>query len=238
MQHQITIAAIRQETPSVKSFVLDCGSERFSYYAGQWVDIHRTINDESHNCGYSITSIPSGNNTIEIAVKLAPDLVLTRYLHEQCKVGDILFISDAQGDLWLDKSIDGANVFIAGGVGITPLYSMINQILSIKPDAPVVLIYSIAKPEEFLFEEKILQLQKSHPNFRCYITVTRTKEHKQKFSGRISETILKSINLPTNASYYLCGPPAMVDTVADLLAHLQNDLQLDTNRIFYDKWWA
>ena len=88
MQFETTVVEIRQQTPSVKSFVLDCGNEKFAFHAGQWVDIHRTIDDETHNCGYSITSIPSTNNTIEIAAKLAPDLLLTRYLHEDCKVGD------------------------------------------------------------------------------------------------------------------------------------------------------
>jgi len=238
MQHQTTIAQIKQKTPNVKSFVLDCGDEQFNFFAGQWVDIHRTINDESHNCGYSITSIPSNSNTIEIAVKLAPNLLLTRYLHEDCKVGDKIFISHAQGDIWINDDIKGPYVFIGGGVGITPLYSMIKQILNAQSEVPVVLLYSITGPDEFLFKDEIAQLEKSNPNFKCYVTVTKSEEHNFEFSGRISKSMLTSVNLPANASYYLCGPPQMVDAVANLLEQLKSELQLNTDNIFYDRWWA
>lgn len=238
MQLQTKVAEIRQQTPSIKSFVLDCGSEQFSFHAGQWVDIHRTIDDETHNCGYSITSIPTKNNTIEIAAKLAPELLLTKYLHEECKVGDTLYISKAQGDIWINDNVEGPYVFIAGGVGITPLFSMINQILQSKPSTPIVLLYSITHTEEFLFKEGIAALKEKHPGFQYYVTVTREKNHALNFSGRISENILKSINLPPNASYYLCGPPSMVDAVAELLTQRRSDFKLNSEKIFYDKWWA
>lgn len=238
MQYQATITAIEQQTPTVKSFVLDCGSEPFAFIPGQWVDIHRTINDESHNCGYSITSIPSSNNTIEIAVKLAPELQLTKYFHEECEVGDKLYISKAQGDTCINNETEGSYVFIGGGVGITPLYSMIKQLIHARPETPIILLYSITSPEEFLFEKEILLLEKENPDFKYYVTVTREKDHKFNFSGRISRQMLQSVNLPAHANYYLCGPPTMVDTVANLLVELKTELQVDPSRIFYDKWWA
>jgi len=238
MQFETTIVSIQQKTPGVKSFVLDCGSAPFIFIPGQWVDIHRTINDESHNCGYSITSIPNKNNTIEIAVKLAPDLLLTRFLHEECHPGDKLFISRAQGDIFVDGNVQGPYVFIGGGVGITPLYSMIQQVLNTKPDSTVILVYSIKTTQDFLFETEIKQIEKSFPNFHCYITVTREKQHALDFTGRISEHMLEEIHLPANARYYLCGPPPMVDAVAEILSNLKNELQLSTANVFYDKWWA
>lgn len=238
MQFETTVVKIRQQTPTVKSFVLDCGKTRFDFHAGQWVDIHRTIDDKTHNCGYSITSIPSKDNAIEIAAKLAPELLLTKYLHEDCKVGDKLFVSKAQGDIWIDKGTDAPCVFIAGGVGITPLYSMIKQLTQSKPRAHIVLLYSITSPEEFLFEENINQLKTLNPNFRTYVTVTRSRDHQLDFNGRISKDLLESINLPHNAFYYLCGPPPMVDAVVEMLAELKSVLQLKPENILYDKWWA
>lgn len=238
MQYKTTVTAIYQKTPSVKSFVLDCGAEPFQFHPGQWVDIHRTINDESHNCGYSITSIPSTDNTIEIAVKLAPDLLLTKYLHEDCKVGDRIYISKAQGDIWINSNIEGPYVFIAGGVGIAPLYSMIRQIMRNKPDTSVTLLYSISKEDEFLFKDELYQLKASNPSFKYFVTVTRDSSHTQNFSGRLSADILSKAGLPEDASYYLCGPPAMVDTMAELLIQLKDQLTVNPGAIYYDKWWA
>ena len=186
MQFNTTITSIHQQSPKVRIFTLDYGDQNFSYHPGQWVDIHLTIDDETHNCGYSITSIPSAEHSIDIAVKLAPDLALTEYLHNQSKIGDNIFISRAQGNIYLTTDISGSYVFIAGGVGITPLYSMIQHILNTKPDTPITLLYSITSPEEFLFEAQIRQLEKSHTNFHCYVTVTRTTTHTERFSGRIN----------------------------------------------------
>ena len=171
-------------------------------------------------------------------MKLAPDLLLTEHLHNESKAGDHLYISNAQGDIWIKDEISGPYVFIAGGVGITPLFSMISHIIQAKPDTPIVLLYSITSPEEYLFKNELKALQDDNSNFKCFVTVTRAGEHDESFSGRISESLLKSANLPENANYYLCGPPPMVDTMAEMLAQLKRELKVDPGKIHYDKWWA
>lgn len=238
MQVCTHIKSIEQKTPSVKLFTLDYDQQDFNFHPGQWVDIHLTIDDETHNCGYSITSIPSPNNTIEVAVKLAPDLKLTEHLHKNSHTGDKVFISNAQGEIYLPEDIAGPYVFIAGGVGITPLYSMIQNINAVNPTAAVTLIYSITTPEEYLFEEELKTLAASNSNFRVLATVTRTKQHQEKFNGRINPEMLRSIELPAGANYYLCGPPQMVDDVVDILNTLQNELGITGSNIHYDKWWS
>jgi len=238
MQYAAHIKAIQQKTPRVKLFTLDYGAQDFDFYPGQWVDIHLSIDDETHTCGYSITAIPSSSHTIEVAVKLAPELKLTVYLHNSSKAGDKVFISKAQGDVYLTKAITGPYVFIAGGVGITPLYSMIQHIQINKPQTPVTLIYSISAPEEFLFEKELRSLEKTNPDFRCIVTVSRSAQHQEKFSGRINAAMLRAINLPANANYYLCGPPPMVDNVVNVLQELRGKLGINEDHIHYDKWWA
>jgi len=238
MQICTHIKTIEQKTPSVKLFVLDYGQQDFRFHPGQWVDIHLTIDDETHNCGYSITSIPSPNNTIEVAVKLAPELKLTEHLHKNCHTGDEVFISNAQGEVYLTEDLSGPYVFIAGGVGITPLYSMIQHITAVNPAAPTTLIYSITTPDDFLFEKELKALATNNPNFRILTTVTRTKQHQEEFSGRINPDMLRSIKLPADANYFLCGPPQMVDDVVDILNTLQDELGITESSVHYDKWWA
>lgn len=238
MQFLTHITAIQQKTPNVKLFTLDYGNQKFSYHAGQWVDLHLTIDDETHNCGYSITSIPSGSHSIDVAVKLAPELKLTKHLHQTAKIGDKVFISPAQGNVYLTNDIAGPYVFIAGGVGITPLYSMIQFIHAHKPQTSMTLIYSISAPEEFLFAEELKALEKTNTNFRCIVTMTRTTQHEEQYSGRINADMLRAISLPTHANYYLCGPPQMVDDVAEILITQRSELEITENNIHYDRWWA
>jgi len=238
MQVCTHIKAIEQKTPSVKLITLDYGQQEFSFHPGQWVDIHLTIDDETHNCGYSITSIPSTNNAIEVAVKFAPELKLTEHLHKNSSAGDEVFISNAQGEVYLTEIVSKSYVFIAGGVGITPLYSMMQYINAVKPTAPMTLIYSITTPEEYLFEKELRELATSNLNFRILATVTRTKQHQEKFSDRINQEMLRSANLPAGANYYLCGPPQMVDDVVEILNTHQDELGITESNIHYDKWWS
>jgi len=238
MQYLTHITAIQRKTPNVKLFTLDYGSQDFHYHPGQWVDIHLTIDDETHNCGYSITSIPSTRSSIDVAVKLAPELKLTDHLHHASKIGDKVFISHAQGDVYITDDLEGPYVFVAGGVGITPLYSMIQLVNAQKPQTSVTLIYSISTPEEFLFAEELKAMENANPNFRCFVTVTRAQQHREAFTGRINAAMLREIALPVNANYYLCGPPQMVDDVAALLITLGSELEITENNIRYDRWWA
>lgn len=243
MQISTTIKSIEQKTPQIKSIVLEVGSEDFRFYPGQWVDVHLTIDDESHNCCYSITSIPSSRRCIEIAVKLSPDLPFTRYLHQYSKAGDRLFISRAQGNIYLDNNIDGPFVFIAGGIGITPLYSMIRHLLAQKTREPIVLLYSIATRDEFLFDDELRILQEQHDNLRVITTITRDNNYcnnsdRATNTGRINRDMLLATQLPPRANYYLCGPPPMVDAVVDMLDGLHQELAITSDHIHYDKWWS
>lgn len=238
MQICTHIKSIAQKTPSVKTFVLDYGNQEFTFHPGQWIDLHLTINDETHNCGYSITSIPGSDHTIEVAVKRAPDLKLTEQLHQHSMVGDEIYISNARGEVFLNNKLANSYVFIAGGVGITPLYSMIRYINLIKPDIKIILIYSITSPDEYLFETELKKLQTDNPNFNLVVTVTRMTQHQEKFSGRINVEMLRALKLPAKSEYYLCGPPQMVDDTVGMLNQLQKELDISESNIHYDKWWA
>lgn len=238
MQFSTTIKSIQHKTPQVAALVLDYDGQDFNFHPGQWVDVHLTIDDETHNCCYSITSIPSEDHCIEIAVKLTSDFPITQYLHKHSKAGDKVYISKAQGNVYLDNNIAGPYVFIAGGIGITPLYSMIQHLLAKNTTTPVNLLYSIATAEDFLFEDELKALQKNHENFRLVTTITRSKNNGGEFSGRITKDMLRRMKLPPNANYYLCGPPPMVDAVAGIINNMREELKISIDNIHYDKWWS
>jgi len=231
------ITDICTQTPSVKTFVLDYGSQHFNYTPGQWVDIHIRIDNEPHNGGYSITSIPHKKNAIEVAIKYAPNFPLTTYLHNQSKIGDQVYLSNGQGDIVLAKQITAPLVFIAGGVGISPLISMLRHAASTNTTVPVILLYSITRPEEFLFSEALQNIKQTLANFQYFVTVTQNIPHPFHFNGRINQQMITAVKPPTNASYYLCGPPKMVTDVEKILIKLQTSLGVDPACVHYDKWW-
>lgn len=132
----------------------------FRFAAGQWVDFH--IPDIDTIGGYSITSLPEDLPVLELAVK-ASDHPPASWVTRQAKVGDRVQVR-VGGD-FVYGGPTGAHddevhrlLFIAGGVGINPLYAMIRQLhRGIDPSTPtkIVLLYSAGAVEELVFRSEL-----------------------------------------------------------------------------------
>ena len=116
---------------------------------------------------------------------------------------------------------------LSGGIGITPLRSMIKYSSDKKLDIPVTLFYSNRTPEEIAFREDFSTIEKENTNFKIVNTITNkedSKEEWQGLTGFIDEKMIKenSQNLDTSI-FYICGPPKMVDAMVNLLKTMNID---------------
>ena len=128
MRIPATITRIAQQTPSIKSFDLDLGGRELGFKPGQWVDFFVTLEGAEAIGGYSITSSPSLQDSIGLAIKLDEgDHPVTNWLHKSARVGDTVEIS-LGGDFYYTADMDGPIVLIAGGIGLTPLMGIVRAI--------------------------------------------------------------------------------------------------------------
>ena len=232
----VTVARIREETPTVKSFLLDLKGQPFRFKPGQWVDLYVDMGYKTEVGGYSITSSPLRHDTIELAVKKRPHRPTSVFLHEQAKEGDPLIVDGGYGEFYYDSERDqGAPlVLLAGGVGITPLISILRYVDEAHPEVETTLLYSAAVPSELAFRQELEEMALRNPRVRCIFSVSRPNQetwHGQ--VGRIDLALIKE-HLPTcEAWFYLCGPPAMLDDLPPLL----HKLGVDPSRIRMERWW-
>ena len=91
MKIPVTIASIEEETPTVKSFRLDLRRQDFRFSPGQWIDCYVEINGKTEIAGYSMTSSPLDQGTIDIAVKRVGENPVTHYLHDKARTECRLF---------------------------------------------------------------------------------------------------------------------------------------------------
>lgn len=240
MKFPVTIAAIRQETPTIKSFILDYGEQAFDYLPGQWIDLYLDVDGHTEVAGYSMTSCPGrgvgapGHGQIQLAIKFGVNHKVTHYLHERARVGEQVTISNGSGNFYYRRAMGTRVVLIGAGVGVTPLLGILRDIHAHHRDVRVTLLYSVAVTEEILFVDELRQMAAVNPHVRVLISVTQPeREHWSGLSGRIDAEKLRLAGLDAQTLYYLCGPNEMVDTTAAMLAALG----IPAAGIIYEKWW-
>ncbi len=234
MRVPATITRIARQTPTIKSFDLDLGGRELGFRPGQWVDFFVSLEGAEAVGGYSITSSPSVQDSIGLAVKLDEgDHLVTNWLHREARVGDTVEIS-LGGDFYYTPDMNGPIVLIAGGIGLTPLMSIVRAIDESDQSTPTTLIYSVSTPSEILFRQDLEDIARRNPALRPVFTITRPEGQEWNgHTGRIDDVLLHSECVNPDSLFFICGPPDMIRDVIGMLVRLG----APGSRIKYEQWW-
>ena len=234
MRIPVRIADIQEISPTVKSFTLALDGQPFTFLPGQWIDCFIDIDGRTEVAGYSMTSAPNEESWFSIAVKLVGDNPVTDYLHHCAKVGDVLIVEGGSGDFHYTGDESHPLVLIAGGIGITPIASIIRYIDKSALRVPTTLMYSASAPSELLFRHEFEAIEARNSNFRTQFTVTRPHtEPWDGYIGRIDTSTLRDAGVNANTLCYICGPPEMIQTI---LAALK-EIGVPEERLRFEQWW-
>ena len=234
MRISVQIADIQKISPTVRSFTLALDVKPFTHLPGQWIDCFIDINGNTEVAGYSITSSPTETNWFSIAVKRVGDNSVTDYLHDHAKIGDILTVEGGSGDFHYTGNDSQPLALIAGGIGITPIASIIRYIDQAKLQVPTTLVYSASTPSELLFRNEFEAIYTRNPNLRTHFTVTRP--HSAPWNGntgRITTTTLRTAGITPKHLCYICGPPQMIQAMLIAL----KEIGVPAERLRYEQWW-
>jgi nitric oxide dioxygenase len=168
---------------------------------------------------YSLSARP-GLGYYRISVKReagwtagAPAGLVSNYLHDHVQRGDVLEIGPPCGEFTLDLANLGERpiIMIAGGIGITPLMSMLESIVHQRVNTPVYFIHAARNSRHQVFGKEVRRLAAECPNIRAHICYDQPladdlSSGRCDSVGLIDKPLLKEL-LPTrDAEYYLCGP--------------------------------
>ena len=234
MRLPATIVAIRQETPTIKSFALDLDGREIGFMAGQWVDFFVTLEGAEAVGGYSITSSPAEQTTFSLAVRRdESNHPVTNWLHEEARVGDEVEVA-LGGDFYYEPDEADSVVLIAGGIGLTPLMSIVRSANELATRTRLTLVYSASTPDELLFRNELESIAANNPRIRPIFTITQPESDSwDGRTGRINADLLRAESVDLNALFFVCGPPAMIQSMIAML----RDLGVPRPRIRYEQWW-
>lgn len=227
-----TIVEIRQASPTTKALRLDTGGKRLPFSPGQWVDFYADIGGEVGCAGYSITSSPSRTDGFELAVKLVGENPVTHYVHERARVGDVVEVA-VGGDFLYTADMGGPLALVAGGIGITPLMSVVRYVDESVPRGRLTLLYSAKTPDELLFRDELEAIARSNPNIACHFTVTQPGGSDWPGRvGRIDRAMASDAGIDAESLFFICGPPPMIGDMVELAT----SLGAHPSRIRYEGW--
>ncbi|MFC8430483.1 2Fe-2S iron-sulfur cluster-binding protein [Streptomyces sp. NPDC057253] len=215
----LRVAGIEVLTPTVRRIrlaPLDGDTMPFSFTAGQYLKVELPVAVEPIERSYSICSSPGESGFVEIAVKHEPDGLGSGFLHEELEAGLALRVSGPHGAFtWQPDSSHGTAetlLLIAGGVGITPLMSVLLAAADAGHTGRIVLLASYRTADEVVFGPELAALRSRLPGLE--MSVFETDRH-----GRIGPDAL----LPHAAAttrVHLCGPAAMMQDLIGSLTDL------------------
>lgn len=222
---------ISEETPETKSFSLDVASEPIRFRPGQFVNVTVELLDKRRaRRAYSIASSPLDPDLV-LTVKRMPAGIVSKYLCDQVKVGDVLHIRAPYGRFTLDETVTDA-VFIAAGSGIVPFRSMWRYVLQTGADTRWSLLYVSRSIRYVIYRDELRTLSES--GFRVVHTFTENDDPLWTgYSRRIDrEMLVQFVEHFEDKIFYVCGPPEFCNSTA---AHLMS-LKVERERIKTERY--
>jgi ferredoxin-NADP reductase len=204
----------------------------FDYKAGQFADyslVDPSETDAEGNIrGFSLASAPYENDLM--AATRMRDTAFKRVL-KTMNVGTELVLDGPYGSFTLHNNSKIPAVFITGGIGITPVRSIVLQATHDNLPHKIFLFDSNRRPEDAAFLDDLMEAQKKNPNFTFVGTMTQMENSDRKWHGESTlinkEMLSKYIADLAVPIYYLCGPGPMVAAMRKIL----NEAGVDDDNI-------
>lgn len=171
---------------------------------------------------YSVGSSPVPDpSLIDLGVREVPGGLLSPPLAAK-RVGERLDVRGPYGKFTWDGENTGPVVLVGAGSGMVPLMSMLRRASARARHDPVIVICSSITYAHAFYRDELAELASRHHWLQLTHCVTRNpSEPRARYHQRIDRRVLSScLGDVTPRAAYLCGPPAMVESVAEALADL------------------
>jgi uncharacterized protein len=178
-----------------------------------------SLSDRPEPSHYRITvkRVPSPPGRLD-----QPPGASSSHLHDRVQVGDVLRIKAPAGRFFIDANSDLPVVLVAGGIGVTPMMSMLRWCLAEQPRRTVNLYYGVRRGSEQAFKQTLESVAAAHPNFHLNVVQSDPAPddvpgHDGQHVGRIDVDLLRRTLPHGRHQFYVCGPPAMMASLVPAL---------------------
>jgi len=205
------------------------GWDDICWDAGAFVSVRVKVGDEVLVRQYSLVHDSDHSDTMEICIKRVIDGRVSNQLNDTLRAGKyvtLVGVPASTGGLTM-TAVPRKSLFIAGGVGVTPIMSQLRKIAREAPASDAVLLYFNRDDRSIIFERELREIA-DRTGVRVHFFTDNPSPGHDITHGQISQILLKRyVRDIADRETFICAPPAMVDLAQ---GHLRN-LGLDPERI-------
>jgi len=223
--YNLKVKQVVQETPDAVTLVFEQPETKLRYKSGQFLTLILSINGEKIRRSYSLCSCASADNYPAVTIKKVPNGKVSGYVTEQMKEGAMVEVMEPLGTFTFEPDYNKKRniVLIAAGSGITPVFSILKEVLYQEPLSSVFLIYGNRKESAVIFKEALGKLERENEDRFKFVSVLSQPENANYVpKGRLNRSfiikLLEDFNIPLEeAEYFICGPRGMMEEAEDAL---------------------
>ncbi|MCG2577203.1 ring-hydroxylating dioxygenase ferredoxin reductase family protein [Dechloromonas sp. XY25] len=209
-----TIADLRQLSDSTISLTLAGEAlNKLAFLPGQYANL--AVPGTPQHRAYSYSSMPA-DGKVSFLIRNVPGGLMSGYLREQAKAGDSITMAGPLGSFYL-REIKRPVLMLAGGTGLAPFLAMLDKVVADGGSSqPIHLIYGVNTDTDLVELDKLAAFAAALPNF-TYALVVVAADSAQPKKGYVTQHIEPAQLNDGDVDIYLCGPPPMVEAVAQNL---------------------
>ena len=201
--YRMQVHHIHQETPDVWTLSL-INHDFYPYKAGQYALVSVRNGSETLRA-YTLSSTPGLSEFITLTVRRIEGGAGSQWLTGEVKVGDYLWLSEAQGEFSCENIVADSYLLMAAGCGVTPIMAMRRWLAKHRPQADVQVIYNVRSPQDVIFADE----------WRNYPVTLVAETHAAHgfISGRLSRELLAAVPDIAARTVMTCGPAPYMELV-------------------------
>lgn len=209
------VVAVRRQTPRSVTLTLQPNDAWQGFKAGQHINLTVEIDGRRRTRCYSPAN-SEGSPVIELTVGLHDGGLVSTHLFEHAEPGMVVGLDSVGGDFVMPEQRPRRILLISGGSGITPVLSMLRTLREENYDGEVAFVHYARNPEEAAYATELA----ATPGVKVLHSFTRS--NRGDLSGHFGPDHLAAA-MPNPDAVFVCGPPALVDAVKDLLPGAQSE---------------
>lgn len=217
----LTVTAVeRTTTDSATIRFLNPQDDPIRFRPGQFLTFDLEVDGIHHRRSYSFCSDPDDAAEVAVTVRAVPGGAVSQHLVDTVAPGQRFRTVGPSGRFGTDTHPDRARriVLVAGGAGITPLWSIAQAVVRHEPRSTVELVYANRGASRVILRDAIAALTASGDRLTVTHVLERPSAAFPALRGRLTGDVLeRAVPVDAAAEYYVCGPAPMMDAVTAYL---------------------